>query len=176
MTYNGETSHGNVATNTGWTFGGYSGRYTVPERFIVKIPDDYPLENAGPVLCAGVTMFSPLKNYGADQGGMSIGVVGIGGLGQMGIQLAKAMGNTIYAISTSPHKEAAAREIGADHFVVSTDPGSMSAAANCMNLILNTVSADHDLNVYLPLLVNNKSNWSILTSSFYRDPKVFWCR
>ena len=120
----------------------------------MKIPDDYPLEAAGPVFCAGITMFTPLVNYGADKGGKRVGVVGIGGLGQMGVRLAKAMGNTVTAISTSPSKEAAAREIGADNFVVSTDPESRKAAVGSLDLILNTVSADHDINTYLPLLVH----------------------
>ena len=71
----------------------------------MKIPDGYPLESAGPIFCAGITMFSPLCNYGADKGGKKVGIVGIGGLGQMGIQLAKAMGNTVTAISTSPNKK-----------------------------------------------------------------------
>ena len=97
-------------------------------------------------------MFSPLVRYGADHGGRRVGVVGIGGLGQMGVRLAKAMGNTVTAISTSPNKEAAAKEIGADHFVVSTNPESLKAAAGSLDLILNTVSAEHDINTYLPLL------------------------
>ena len=88
----------------------------------------------------------------ADKGSKRVGIVGIGGLGQMGVRIAKAMGNTVTAISTSPNKEAAAREIGADNFVISTDPASMKAAAGSLDLILNTVSADHDLNTYLPLL------------------------
>ena len=119
----------------------------------MKIPDGYPLESAGPVFCAGVTMFSPLCNYGADKGGQRIGIVGIGGLGQMGVQLAKAMGNTVTAISTSPNKKEAAMEIGADNFVVSTSKESMDAAAGSLDLILNTVSAQFDVNLYLPLLV-----------------------
>ena len=121
----------------------------------MKIPDGYPLEAAGPVFCAGITMFTPLVNYGADKGGKRVGVVGIGGLGQMGVRLAKAMGNTVTAISTSPNKEAAAREIGADNFVVSTDPDIMKNSAASLDLILNTVSADHDINTYLPLLVRH---------------------
>ena len=83
---------------------------------------------------------------------MRVGIVGIGGLGQMGVRIAKAMGNTVTAISTSPNKEAAAREIGADNFVVSTDAESMKSAGGSLDLILNTVSANHDLNTYLPLL------------------------
>ena len=119
----------------------------------MKIPDGYPLESAGPIFCAGITMFSPLCNYGADKGGRNVGFVGIGCLGQMGIQLAKAMGNTVTAISTSPNKKEAAMEIGADNFVVSTSKESMAAAIGSLDLIINTVSAEFDVNLYLPLLV-----------------------
>ena len=90
-------------------------------------------------------MYSPLRHWDCVQGGKRVGVVGIGGLGQMGVRLAKAMGNTVTAISTSPHKEGVAREIGADNFVLSNDPASMATAAKSLDLILNTVSADHDL-------------------------------
>jgi len=153
-TYNGDIKHGHIGTDSGWTYGGYSGSQTVHQNYIVKVPDGFPLEAAGPVFCAGITMYSPLCYWKANQGGMRVGIVGIGGLGQMGVRLAKAMGNTVTAISTSPNKEAAAREIGADNFVVSTDPASMTAAAKSLDLILNTVSASHDLNTYMGLLAN----------------------
>ena len=90
--------------------------------------------------------------FQANEGGMRVGIIGIGGLGQMGVRIAKAMGNTVTAVSTSPHKEQAAREIGADNFVVSTDAGSIEAAASSCDLIINTVAANHDINTYLPLL------------------------
>ena len=90
---------------------------TVNQQFIISIPDGFPLEAAGPVFCAGITMYSPLCYWDADKGGKRVGIVGIGGLGQMGVQLARAMGNTVTAISTSPSKEAAAREIGADKYL-----------------------------------------------------------
>jgi len=154
MTYDADTKHGHIATDSGWTYGGYSGSYTVNQRFLVKIPAGFPLEAAGPIFCAGVTMFSPLVNWKANLGGIRVGIVGIGGLGQMGVRLAKAMGNTVTAISTSPNKESAAKEIGADNFVVSTDPECMKTAALSLDLILNTVAANHDLNLYLPLLAN----------------------
>jgi len=81
QTYNGQwKKYGRVKTDTDWTFGGYSGQYTVPERFIVKIPEGFPLQSAGPVFCAGVTMFSPLCTYGANKGHKRVGIVGIGGL------------------------------------------------------------------------------------------------
>ena len=152
-TYDKETTHGHIATDSGWTFGGYSKSQTVNQKFILKIPAGYPLSAAGPVFCAGITMFSPLSYWGAKAGGMRVGIVGIGGLGQMGVQLAKAMGNKVTAISTSPSKEAAAREIGADNFVVSTDPDSMKKAVMSCDLILNTVSVNHEAAHYLSLLV-----------------------
>jgi len=154
-TYNGECGkHGHLATSTGWTLGGYTESATLHQRFIVTIPEGFPLEAAGPVFCAGITMYSPLCHWNAKNGGLRVGIVGIGGLGQMGVRLAKAMGNTVTAISTSPSKEAAAKEIGADRFVLSTDPESMKAASQSIDLILNTVSASHEASHYLPLLAN----------------------
>lgn len=95
-------------------------------------------------MCAGATLYDPLVHWGATSGKkMTIGVCGIGGLGTLGIKFAKGYGHTVYAISTSAHKEKMAKEKGADHFVVSTDPASMKAAENTCDLILNTVSAPH---------------------------------
>merc|ERR1719244_2298918 len=152
MTYNNDTVHGHIQTGTGFSQGGYSGSMTVHRRYIVKVPMGYPLEKTGPILCAGITMYSPLRHWNCLGGGKRVGVVGIGGLGQMGVRLAKAMGNSVTAVSTSPHKEQAAREIGADNFVVSTNADSMAAAANSCDLVINTVAANHDINTYLPLL------------------------
>jgi len=151
-TYNGDIKHGHIKTDSGWTYGGYSASQTVHEKFIIKIPDGYPLEAAGPVFCAGITMYSPLAHWNAVNGGMRVGIIGIGGLGQMGVRIAKAMGNTVTAISTSKNKEEAAKAIGADNFVLSTDAESMKNAADSLDLILNTVSASHELNHYIPLL------------------------
>jgi len=155
MTYSSQIKHGHIATDSGYTYGGYSASQTVNTHFLVKIPSSFPLEAAGPIFCAAITMYSPLGHWGAKAGGKRVGIIGIGGLGQMGVRLAKAMGNEVTAISTSPDKEAAAKAIGADKFVVSTDAESMAAAANSLDLILNTVSASHDLTVYLPLLRRN---------------------
>merc|ERR1711973_620451 len=152
MTYNYETVHGHIKSNSGYSFGGYSNSQTVNQRYLVKIPASYPLEAAGPIFCAAITMYSPLAHWKATAGGLNVGIVGIGGLGQMGVQLAKAMGNKVTAISTSPNKKEAALEIGADNFVVSTDPASIKGAANSLDLILNTVSVNHQLSTYLPLL------------------------
>ncbi|XP_059089470.1 probable formaldehyde dehydrogenase AdhA [Tigriopus californicus] len=152
MTYNSDITHNQIRTKTGYTFGGYSQKTTIRQDFIIKVPDSYPLEQAGPVFCAGITMFSPLKHWGALKGGINVGIVGVGGLGQMGIRLAAAMGCKVTAISTSPKKEAAAKSIGASNFVVSSDPKSIAGQAKTLDLILDTVSVSHDINPYLSLL------------------------
>ena len=122
---------------------------TVNQQFIISIPDGFPLEAAGPVFCAGITMYSPLCYWDADKGGKRVGIVGIGGLGQMGVRIAKAMGNIVTAISTSPGKEAAAREIGADNFVVSTSEESIAGAAGSLDLILNTVKLHFETRIII---------------------------
>jgi len=154
FTYNSIPSHGRVPGNPETqTFGGYSGSVTVQEHFAMKIPDTIPLEKAGPLMCAAITMYDPLRHWGATKGNhMNIGIVGIGGLGTMGIKIAKALGHTVYAISTNPNKKNLATQKGADHFVVSTDPESITANTNKIDLILNSVSAPHKVETYVPLL------------------------
>ncbi len=152
MTYNYPITHGHLATDRGYTMGGYSGKYTVRQDFIVKVSKSYPLEAAGPIMCAGITVYSPLVAWGCLKGGKKVGVVGIGGLGQMAVKLAKAMGNEVTALSTSPNKADIAKSIGARHFVVSKDEEGMKKAENSLDVIVNTVSANHELSVYIPLL------------------------
>ena len=152
MTYNFPTTFGRIKTDRGYTLGGYSGKMTVNRKFLIVIPEEYPLEYAGPIFCAGITTYSPLVHWGARNGGKKVGVIGIGGLGSFGIQFAKAMGNEVTAISISPKKEGRAKELGADNFVVSSDEKSMAAAASSLDLILNTVSANHQCATYMPLL------------------------
>jgi len=154
-TYNAVPKYGRISTGVGHTLGGYSGSISVNEHFIVKIPDNYPLEAAGPILCAGITMYSPLSHWGAIKGGMRVGIIGIGGLGQMGVRLAAAMGNEVTAISTSERKKQVAIECGATNFIISRDPESMQAAAGSLDLILNTVSAPHEVCEYVSLLDTN---------------------
>ena len=157
-TYNGVKMHGCVGGNQETrTHGGYSGSNVIHEDFIVRIPDSLPLDKSAPIMCAGITMYDPLRQHGAVDGGkkMTIGVIGIGGLGTMGIKIAKALGHDVVAISTSAHKEAMAKEKGATHFVASKDPESIKACAGKCNIILNTVSAAHDVMVYWPLLAKN---------------------
>lgn len=169
-TYSAEHKFGLLKTDSGFTQGGYSKRISVHERFVIRVPESYPLELAGPIFCSGITMYSPLKHWGAMNGGKRVGIIGIGGLGQMGIRLAKAMGNEVTAISTSPKKEAKAREIGAAHFVVSTDTESMKAAEGSLDLILNTVAADHQTFPYTSLL--DKSGTLVLIGLTNEPHKV----
>lgn len=107
-------------------------------------------------MCAGITMYDPMRQHGFTDGTKkTVGVIGIGGLGTMGVKIARALGHDVVAISTSSKKQAMAMEKGATHFVVSTDPESVKACAGKCDLILNTVSAAHDVNVYFPLLAKN---------------------
>lgn len=153
-TYNDKKRYNHIGGNPeAQTFGGYSGSNTLHEHFIMKIPDAIPLEKAGPILCAGITMYDPLRHWGATEGKpMTIGIVGVGGLGTMGIKLSKALGHRVVAISTSANKKELAMSKGADVFVVSTDPESMKEGAGLCDLILNTVSAEHQVSTYTPLL------------------------
>jgi uncharacterized zinc-type alcohol dehydrogenase-like protein len=121
FTYGGQKNHGRVEGNPNLTtFGGYSGSNVVHEHFVMKIPDEIPFEAAAPILCAGITLYDPLRNRGAlEKKDMVIGVIGVGGLGTMGIKFAKYLGHTVVAISRSQDKESLAKGKGADHYVAS---------------------------------------------------------
>lgn len=115
-----------------------------------------PLELSAPILCAGITMYSPLEHWGFTDGvKKTVGIIAVGGLGTMGIKIARALGHDVVAVSTSANKEAMARKKGATHFVVSKDPESMAKHAGMCDIILNTVAVNHDLNLYLPLLAKS---------------------
>ncbi|MFV3370938.1 NAD(P)-dependent alcohol dehydrogenase [Pseudomonas sp. NY15435] len=136
----------------GWTQGGYSQAIVVHERYVLRI--DHPEEQlaaVAPLLCAGITTYSPLRLWKAGPG-KKVGVVGIGGLGHMGIKLAHAMGAHVVAFTTSQSKREAALELGADEVVVSRDADQMAAHAKSFDFILNTVAAPHDLDAFLVLL------------------------
>jgi uncharacterized zinc-type alcohol dehydrogenase-like protein len=127
------------------------------ERFVLTAPEGLPAPVVGPLLCSGVTMWSPLKHWGATKGDrkMTIGIIGIGGLGTMGIKISKALGHDVMAISTSAKKEEMAMKKGAPHFCVSTDEESLKKNGGLCDIILNTVSANHDASKYLSLLNHN---------------------
>uniref|UniRef100_A0A1J3JBD6 Cinnamyl alcohol dehydrogenase 7 n=1 Tax=Noccaea caerulescens TaxID=107243 RepID=A0A1J3JBD6_NOCCA len=132
------------------THGGYSDHMVCEEDYIIRIPENLPLDAAAPLLCAGVTVYSPLKYHGLDKPGMHIGVVGLGGLGHVAVKFAKAMGTKVTVISTSESKrEEAVTRLGADLFLVSRDQEQMKDAMGTMDGIIDTVSATHPL---LPLL------------------------
>lgn len=152
-TYNGKDWSGRAAgTEPGKvTKGGYSSKMVVHERFAIVIPANYPLELAGPVLCSGITMYTPLKDYGAKEG-TRVGIIGLGGLGVIGIRLAKALGCKVTAISRSKAKEQLALSSGASLLVASEDAQGMKAAAGSLDLVINTIPGQHKWTMYQPLL------------------------
>uniref|UniRef100_A0A0D9ZHR5 cinnamyl-alcohol dehydrogenase n=1 Tax=Oryza glumipatula TaxID=40148 RepID=A0A0D9ZHR5_9ORYZ len=155
LTYNGIFWDGSI------TYGGYSGMLVAHKRFVVRIPDTLPLDAAAPLLCAGITVYSPMKQHGMLQAGAAgrrLGVVGLGGLGHVAVKFGKAFGLHVTVISTSPAKEREAREnLKADNFVVSTDQKQMQAMTRSLDYIIDTVAATHSLGPILELLkVNGK--------------------
>jgi len=146
VTYNGKDRHdGSI------TYGGYSEAVVVSERFVVRVPDALDPAAAAPLLCAGITTYSPLRHYGV-QAGHRVGVVGMGGLGHMGIKFAKALGAEVTVFTRSNAKVDEAKRQGAHRVVVSSDPGQMQAMAGQLDYILDTVPVQHDLNPYLDTL------------------------
>jgi uncharacterized zinc-type alcohol dehydrogenase-like protein len=133
------------------TYGGYSDKITVREEFVLRLPDGLDPAAAAPLLCAGITTYSPLRHWKVGPG-QKVGVVGLGGLGHMGVKLAHAMGAHVVLFTTSPDKVEDARRLGADEVVISKDPAAMAAHQNSFDMILNTVAAPHDLDAYLVLL------------------------
>ncbi len=133
------------------TYGGYSTRITVDESYVLKIPEGIPLDRAAPLLCAGITTYSPLRHFGVKKGDR-IAVVGLGGLGHMAIKLSKGMGAHVTVLSHSPGKRDDAIRLGADDFIVTRDPEVFTHNAGRFSFILDTVSAQHDYNAYLGLL------------------------
>jgi len=146
VTYNGTDRHDGTPT-----YGGYSERIVVSDRFVLRIPDELDPAAAAPLLCAGITTYSPLKHFGVGSG-HRVGVVGMGGLGHMGVKFARALGAEVTLFTRSASKVAEAKEHGAHEVVISTDPAQMSAAAASFDFILDTVPVAHDLNPYLAAL------------------------
>jgi uncharacterized zinc-type alcohol dehydrogenase-like protein len=133
------------------TYGGYSSQIVVRDKYALKIKKGQPLERVAPLLCAGITTYSPLKRYGVKKG-HRVGVVGLGGLGHMAVKLAKAMGAEVTVFSTSPSKEADAKKLGAKNFVITTQPENFAPLAGRLDLIIDTVSAKHDFSLYMSTL------------------------
>jgi uncharacterized zinc-type alcohol dehydrogenase-like protein len=133
------------------TCGGYSTSITVDEDFVLRIPDNLDPAGAAPLLCAGITTYSPLRHWKVGKG-QRVGVVGFGGLGHMAVKLASAMGARVTLFTTSPAKSEDGRRLGAHDVVISRNPDEMEQQANSLDFILNTVAAPHDLNAYLNIL------------------------
>ncbi|MBE1161147.1 NAD(P)-dependent alcohol dehydrogenase [Dyella acidiphila] len=146
FTYNSTDRHDGMRT-----YGGYSERIVVSQKFVLRIPDGVDPKAAAPLLCAGITTWSPLRHWKVGKG-QKVAVVGLGGLGHMGLKFAKAMGADVTLFTRSPGKEQEARRLGADHVVLSTDPQQMAAVAGNFDFILDTVPHQHDLNPYLATL------------------------
>ncbi|KPL90649.1 NAD(P)-dependent alcohol dehydrogenase [Herpetosiphon geysericola] len=144
-TYNSPDAH-----TGGVTYGGYSSQIVVTENFVLRIADHLDLARVAPLLCAGITTYSPLRHWNV-QPGQKVGVVGLGGLGHIGVKIAKAMGAEVVLFTTSAHKAADAERLGAT-VVISKDPAAMRSQRNSFDFILNTVSASHNLDDYLNLL------------------------
>jgi alcohol dehydrogenase (NADP+) len=136
------------------TYGGYSNKIVATEKFVLKVPAGLNLAGAAPLLCAGITTWSPLRHWKVAPGSQ-VAIVGLGGLGHMGIKLAKALGAEVTLFTRSPGKEADARRLGADHIVISTEKAQMLAAKNRFDLIIDTVPYQHDVNPYLSTLSLN---------------------
>jgi len=133
------------------TMGGYSKHLVAREEFVLRVPDGLDLSKAAPLLCAGITTFSPLRTWGVKEGSR-VAVIGLGGLGHMAVKLAVGMGAQVTVLSRTADKEADARALGAERLLVSSDAVAMAEAANSFDLIIDTVPVKHDLMPYLPLL------------------------
>ncbi|MAO69059.1 MULTISPECIES: NAD(P)-dependent alcohol dehydrogenase [Idiomarina] len=145
-TYNGEDLH-----DKSITYGGYSEKIVVSDRFVVRVSEKLDPAKAAPLLCAGITTYSPLRHFGV-QKGHKVGVIGMGGLGHMGVKFAKAMGAEVTIFTRSESKVSEAKKQGADHVIISTDDKQMEAAAETFDFLLDTVPVQHDLNPYINCL------------------------
>jgi alcohol dehydrogenase (NADP+) len=149
LTYNSPDTH------TGkMTYGGYSDSIVVDQRFVLKVPENLDLAGAAPLLCAGITTYSPLHHWGVGKG-KKVGIVGLGGLGHMGVKFAHALGAHVVLFTTSPNKKEDALRLGADEVVISRDANQMAKHAGSFDFILDAVSANHDINAYLQLLARD---------------------
>lgn len=146
VTYNGTEKDGSTPT-----YGGYSTAIVVDQNYALRIPSTIPLDAAAPLLCAGITLYSPLRHWKVGPG-TKVGIMGLGGLGHMGVKIASALGAEVTLISHSASKEDDARRLGADNFLLSSDRAAMKQARGSLDFIVNTISADISLDPYMALL------------------------
>ena len=150
------------------TYGGYSSHFVAEEKFVLALPAGIPPEVAGPICCAGVTTYSPLKRWGVKKG-TKVGVIGLGGLGHMATQIAKAMGADVTVVTTSPDKISDAKLFGASRVVVSTDDEQMKAATMSLDFILNTIPEPHEIDPYVELL--HRGGAMVIVGAIGKQPK-----
>ena len=150
LTYGGPDRHKTAAV----TYGGYSGSVVVDEHFVLRIPSNLSPAAAAPLLCAGITTYSPLRHWGVTKG-KKVGIVGLGGLGHMGVKIARALGAHVVVFTTSPGKKEDALRLGAHEVVLSRNADEMKKQAGSFDFILDAVSADHDINAYINLLAHD---------------------
>ncbi|WP_394678694.1 NAD(P)-dependent alcohol dehydrogenase [uncultured Sphingobacterium sp.] len=135
----------------GVTYGGYSEKVVVDENYVLHVPENLDLAAVAPLLCAGITTYSPLRHWNVGPG-KKVGIAGIGGLGHMGVKLAKAMGAHVVVITTSPSKIEDAKRLGADEVIISKDPEQMQKHRGTLDFLLDCISAEHDINTYISLV------------------------
>lgn len=145
-TYNAKDKH-----TSGFTYGGYSKQIVVDESFVLKVSDKLPLEGVAPLLCAGITTYSPLRHWKVGKG-HKVAVVGLGGLGHMAVKFAASFGAEVTMLSSSPEKEKDAQRLGAHHFALTKDPKQVNDLKGKFDFIIDTVSAEHNYNDYLNML------------------------
>lgn len=148
-TYNSDDNIG--GTPHAFTFGGYADKITVDERFVLRIPENLDPAATAPLLCAGITTYSPLRHWEVGAG-QKVGIIGLGGLGHMGVKFAHAMGAHVVMITTSPKKGEDAKKLGADEVLISKDADAMATAADTFDFLLNTIPVGHDTDPYMNLL------------------------
>jgi alcohol dehydrogenase (NADP+) len=146
LTYNGVERNGKTPTQ-----GGYSNKIVVNENYVLRIPDDLPLPRAAPLMCAGITLYSPLMHWNAGPG-KRVAIIGLGGLGHMGVKIAHALGAEVTVLSHSLNKQEDGRRMGADHFFATSDPKTFEKLKGNFDIIINTVSVELDMNNFLNLL------------------------
>ena len=167
-TYNGEEMHVG-----GMTYGGYANNIVVTEKFVLRIPEGLDPAAAAPLLCAGITTWSPLRQWKIGKG-QKVGIVGLGGLGHMGIKLAHAMGAHVVLFTTSPDKKEDALRLGADEAIISKNAAEMAVHENSFDFILNTVAAPHNLDAFMALLKRDGTMTLVgAPSSPHPSPQVF---
>src|SRR6185369_13617173 len=147
LTFNSPDKHNTAPV----TYGGYSESIVVDEHFVLHVPANLALAGVAPLLCAGITTYSPMRRWG-DLTGKKVGVVGLGGLGHMGVKFARAFGARVVVFTTSPNKKEDALRLGADEVIISSNAEEMRSHAGSFNFILDTIAVDHDINAYINLL------------------------